>query len=146
RSAGGAPYEGPRFLRDGRILLWRSTPRGDGSLVTDLYLWDYSRRSVRRVTRGASVRDGDPAPDGRTAVATQCSHGWCDLVSVNLVDGRVTVLAEGSPQRSFYRPRARPDGSGALVSVHDGTRWGLALYDHATRAVTPVGAADSVNR
>ena len=32
RSAGGGPYESPRFLRDGRVLLWRRTARGDGSL------------------------------------------------------------------------------------------------------------------
>jgi len=142
----GASYEGPRFLADGRVLLWKPTPRGDGSLVTDLFVWDPRRHSVTRVTRDASLRDADPAPDGRSAVATRCRLGWCDLVSVDLGAGTVTMLVPGSPARSFYRPRLRPGSGDVIVSVHDGTRWRLALLDAASRSLRMLDVSDGTNR
>jgi len=138
RAAGGAPYESPRFVGDGRILLWRLAPRGDGSLVPDLYIWDPQRRSVRRVTRSASVRDADPTPDGRSAVATRCRAGWCDLVTVDLATGAVTTLLPGSSVASFYRPRASPDGTRAAVAVHTRDGWRVALVSLRDRSRTDV--------
>jgi hypothetical protein len=142
---GGSTYRDPRFLRDGRVLLWRNTARGDGSLSPDLYLWDIAHGSVRRITRGASVRQADPSPDGRFAVATQCRGGRCDLVRVALDDGRITTLARGGTQRSFYRPRLSPDGSTIAVAVHIAARWRIALFDidgSGSRLVDPNDGAD----
>jgi len=134
RARGGPPYESPRFFRDGRILLWRLTARGDGSLVPDLYIWDSRRRSVRRVTHGASVRDADPSPDGRAAIATRCRGGWCDLVTIDLGTGGVTTLLPGSSLASFYRPRMSPDGTRAAVAVHTGDGWRVAIVDLKNRS------------
>jgi hypothetical protein len=140
-SRGGAPYEGPRFFRDGRILLWRFTSRGDGSLAPDLYIWDTQRHSIRRVTRGASVRDADPSPDGRSAVATRCRGGWCDLVSVDLDRGTVATLLPGSSAASFYRPRISPDGSKAAVGVHTPNGWRTAIVSLQDRSRMDVRSA-----
>lgn len=143
KSRGGAPYEGPRFFRDGRVLLWRFTSRGDGSLVPDLYIWDVQRRSVRRVTHGASLRDADPTPDGRSAVATRCRSGWCDLVSVDLERGTVTTLLPGNSTASFYRPRISPDGAKVAVGVHTADGWRasiVTLRDQSRVDVRPVTA------
>ncbi|MGH7623682.1 MAG: TolB family protein, partial [Gemmatimonadaceae bacterium] len=120
-------YDSPRFLRDGRVLLWRDTPRGDGSLAADLYVWDPSRRTVRRVTHGASVHDADPTPDGRSAVATRCRAGWCDVVLVDLASGAVRTLLAGSPTVTYYRPRVSPDGARFVVAVNAGGKWELRV-------------------
>ena len=127
RATGGSSYEAPRFLRDGRLLLWRNTPRGDGSLAADLYVWDPSHRSVRRVTHGASVRDADPAPDGRSAIATRCRAGWCDVALVDLASGAVRTLLAGSPTVTYYRPRFSPDGARFVVAVNRGGKWELRV-------------------
>ncbi len=127
RAKGGSAYADPRFLADGRILLWRNTARGDGTLVPDLYLWNPRNGDVRRVTHGAAVRDADPGPDGRTAVGMQCRHGWCDVVTVDLANGTTTTLLRGSPTRSFYRPRVAADGRRFVASMHDGARWQLIV-------------------
>ena len=127
RAKGGSGYDSPRFLRDGRVLVWRNTPRGDGTLAADLYLWDPSRGSVRRITRGASVRDADPAPDGRSAIATRCRAGWCDVVVVDLSSGSVRTLLSGSPTVTYYRPRWSPDGTRFVVSVNRGRKWELRV-------------------
>ncbi|MDB4875866.1 MAG: hypothetical protein JWM41_2312 [Gemmatimonadetes bacterium] len=144
RSPAGS-YEGPRFLGDGRVLLWRNTSRGDGSFEPDLYLWDPARRSVRRVTNGASLREADPSRDGRSAVAIQCHGGWCDLAMVNLADGTVRTLLHGGPTRSFYRPRLEPNGGRIVVSVHELGRWRLAIVDTATAALAVPALRDSAN-
>ena len=148
RAAGGSPYETPRFLADGRVLLWRRVSRGDGSLTSDLYLWDPSRRSVRRVTHDASVRNGEPTPDGRTAVAEQCVHGWCDIVVVDLASGTIRKVLEGSPARSFFKPRVSPDGRSFVVSAAVDGRWRLAIesLDGDGANLRFVDPNDGVNR
>ncbi len=134
RARGGSGYESPRFMADGRILLSRNTARGDGSLSSDLYIWSPERASVRRVTRGASLRDPDPFPDGRSAIAARCRDGWCDVVRVDLATGAVGVLLRGSPTVSYYRPRMSPDGSRFVVAVNRGVAWTLVVADPSTGA------------
>ena len=129
KAGGGPSFESPRFLRDGRILLWRLTPTGDGTLIPDLYIWNAQTHDVRRVTHRAGLRDPDPAPDGTWAVATQCRHGWCDLVRVNLEDGRATTIAAGDPDTSYSRPRLSPDGSRVAVGRHVRGGWRVVVID-----------------
>jgi hypothetical protein len=120
------PYQGPRFFRDGRVLVWRNSAVGDGSYGPDLYAWNPQRHEVKRLTHAANVRQGDPSPDGSTIAALRCAAGHCDLVLVDARSGRVTPLASGSDTRSFYRPRFSSDGRSILASVHDRGRWSLA--------------------
>jgi Tol biopolymer transport system component len=141
----GASYESPRFLQDGRLLLWRSTPRGDGSSSPDLYLWNPASGAVRRVTNGAAVRDADPTPDGHAAIATRCHAGWCDLVTVSLISGAVHTLIPGASTHSFYRPRIAPNGASAVVSVHDGQRWRIATVELRSGALTYLAVRDTAN-
>ena len=105
------------------------TPVGNGTLIPDLYLWNTQTHDVHRVTRHAGLRDADPAPAGSWAVATQCRHGWCDLVRVSLEDGRTTMLAAGSPDTSYSRPRLSPDGSRVAVGRHVRGGWRVVVID-----------------
>jgi hypothetical protein len=141
----GSPYESPRFMRDGRVLVSRVAPRGDGSFAPDLYIWDVERGSVHRVTHGASLSNGDPLPNGRTAIATRCRVGWCELVAVDLETGAVRVVAEGGPEESYFRPRVSRDGSRAVVSLHTREGWRLRIVDLATGASTPVAGLENVD-
>lgn len=146
RTRGGPPYESPRFLRDSTILLTRMTQRGDGTTVSDLYIWNPNRGGVRRVTHDASIREADPLPDGQAAIGTRCRGGWCDLVRVSLRDGGVELLIAGNNEHSFYRPRVSPDGATALVSTHVGAGWRLATVDLATKALSVLELGDASNR
>ena len=133
-AVGNQPYQDPRFFVDGRVLVWRNTAVGDGSWRPDLYVWDPQRGSVRAITRHANVEQGDPSPDGGAIAATQCGAGKCDLVLVDVRTGAVTVVAEGSDTRSFYRPRFSRDGKSIAVGVHDGY-WRVGIFDVTSRSL-----------
>ncbi|HEX2203995.1 MAG TPA: hypothetical protein VHG91_11880 [Longimicrobium sp.] len=142
----GRGHDQPRFLPDGRLLVVRSEPLGDGALRPDLFVWDWKRKEMTRVTRGASIRWADPAPDGRTAAAVRCLHGSCDLVRVDLVTGAVATLADAPPERVLYRPRYAPDGSSIALAVQEGGRWRLALADPSSGSLRYLGPDDGASR
>ncbi|HEX6748465.1 MAG TPA: hypothetical protein VF092_14300 [Longimicrobium sp.] len=143
----GRPHDAPRFMPGGDgILLTRSEPLGDGATRPDLFLWDWRRKTMRRITRGASVRWPDPAPDGRTAAAIQCTGGLCGVVTVDLATGAVRPLVRARPNRVYYRPRWSPDGRSVAVSVQEGRRWRIAIVDPRTGAETAIGRDDGASR
>lgn len=142
-----AGYEEPRFFADGkRVLVTRWTGRADGSVRPDLYEWTFGSGRVRRVTDGAGVRGADPAPDGRRAAAVRCDFGICDLVTVDLRSGALTVLAPGSTETVFDRPRFSPDGATVAVAVQSGGQWRVRLYPAAGGAPRDVGTTDGASR
>ena len=134
-AVGNQPYQDPRFFSDGRVLVWRNTAIGNGAWAPDLYVWDPQRSGVRRLTRRANVRQGDPSPDGKTIAATRCAAGKCDLAVVDVASGSVTVVSEGNDTRSFYRPRFSRNGETVAVSVHDDGYWRIGLFDVARRSL-----------
>ncbi|HEX8245221.1 MAG TPA: hypothetical protein VF541_17040, partial [Longimicrobium sp.] len=143
----GRPHDAPRFMPDGTgILLTRAEPLKDGAFRPDLFLWDWKKKTLRRVTHGAGVRWPDPAPDGRTAAAVRCRGGVCGLVTVELATGAVRTLVPARPNRVYYRPRWSPDGASIAVAVQEGRRWRIALVDAKTGAERFVGPDDGASR
>ncbi len=146
----GRGFDHPRFFADGlRLLVSHDEPLADGALRPDLFEWTPRSDQVRRITHGASVRDADPAPDGKTALGVRCAGGVCDVVTVDLARGTLRVLLPGSPTRQYYRPRFAPDGRSAVVSVHDDAVWRLVVFDVGTAGVGPVrqvGPSDGASR
>src|SRR6185436_9500818 len=58
RPSAGRPFHSPRFYADtSRLLVSHDDPLGDGAYRSDLYVWNYRNDRLRRVTRGASIRD-----------------------------------------------------------------------------------------
>jgi hypothetical protein len=132
RPTDGLPYEDPRFLPNGdELLVTRAAPIGGGATRQDLFVWNWRRHTIRRVTWGASIRGADPAPDGRRAVAVQCLEGFCGLVMVDLRGGRITPLAAGAADRVFDHPRFSPDGATVAAALQERGRWKLVLIDTA---------------
>lgn len=143
----GRAHDSPRFMPDSSgILLTRTEPLGDGAVRPDLFLWDWRKKTTRRITRGASVRWPDPAPDGRGAAAVQCRGGVCSLVTVDLASGAVRTLVRARPNVMYYRPRFSPDGGRIAASVQDAGRWRVVVVDAATGEVAPVGGDDGASR
>ncbi len=146
-SPAGRPYDGPSFMDGGdRVLLTRVEGTGDGSVRPDLFEWRWRQNSLRRITHGASVRHPDAAPSGEWAAATQCLHGFCSVVRVALRDGALTMLAQGSVDRAFYRPRVSRDGARVVASMQEGGRWRLVIIDVRNGALSFVDPDDGASR
>jgi hypothetical protein len=143
RPSGGRAFHSPRFYADtDRVLVSHDDPLGDGAYRSDLYEWNYRVGKLRRITRGAGVRDADPLPDGRSAIGVRCDGGVCDLVRVDLASGGVAVIRKASPAAPFQRPRVSPDGRFVVVSTkHDG-RWRLAVVPVDGPSADGDGGAD----
>lgn len=142
----GRPFGQPRWLDDRRVLVTRWTPRADGTLRPDLYVWDTDSDALRRVTHGAGVINPDPRPGAPSVIATRCRAGQCDVVSVDLARGHVTQVLDGSPERSYYRPRYSPDGSRFAASVSEAGRWRVLVAGGDGRNARTVDPDDGANR
>lgn len=126
----GGDIEGPRWMRDGKsILLAHRVRDAEGFLHFDLYRWDFE--TLTRITHLADVRDADPMPDGRTAIAVRSRFGASELVSVDLTTGEVTARSAASIDAAVTHPRVSPDGSRIAHVAHRGGRWTLYVDDAA---------------
>ncbi|HEX4964481.1 MAG TPA: hypothetical protein VF173_26935 [Thermoanaerobaculia bacterium] len=120
----------PRWMPDGKSLLFvRFEPDAEGFLHPDIYLWSVEKGEVRRITRGAGLRDPDPAPDGRWAVAVRNRDGLSQIVRVDLASGEVRALTQPTAEEVYDRPRLSPDGRRIAYALHRESVWRLAIQD-----------------
>jgi len=126
----GGDIDGPRWMRDGKSLLFAHRVRdAQGFLHFDLYRWDFT--SLTRITQLADVRDADPLPDGRSAIAVRSRFGATQLVTVDLAGGAVTPRSEASIDSVVTHPRVSPDGRHIAHVAHRGGRWTLYVDETA---------------
>ena len=143
----GRSFQMPRWFSDSRrVLLTRWTARADNTLSPALYVWDTETGGVRRVTKPVGVLHADPHPNSRDALAMQCHRGHCDIVHVDLERGVMRTLLEGTPDRTYYRPRYSPDGTRFVASVLDGARWKVLVSSTSAKDVRLVDPDDGANR
>ena len=144
---GGAGWEEPRFLSDGRHLtVIRSEVLADGRSTPDLWVWDADSGDVRRVTRGAAIRAADPFPDGMRAAGVRCLAGRCDLVLIDLTTGEVTPLARGGFDANYSGVRVSPDGLWVASARQADGRWEVVRVEVATGALRPLLPRDEASR
>ncbi|HEY2290156.1 MAG TPA: hypothetical protein VGM86_05575, partial [Thermoanaerobaculia bacterium] len=125
----------PRWMPNGKSILFvRYEPDTEGFLHPDLFLWIPESGEVRRLTQGADLRDPDPAPDGRWAVAARNRDGSSQIVRVDLdfsakKPGEVSPLTEPTVDEVYDRPRISPDGRRVAYARHREGSWRLVIRD-----------------
>lgn len=128
----GGDIDLPRWTRDGKAILFtHRVTDADGFLHHDLYRWDFER--VTRITHLADVRDADPLPDGRSAVAVRIRYGKTQLVHVDLATGAVTERTDASLDVIRSHPRVSPDGARVAHVAHRTGMWALLVDDRELR-------------
>ncbi len=126
---GAAPLS-PRFLPGGKqILFVRFGPDGRGFLHPDLFRWTPVGGRVERLTRLADVREADPFPDARSAVAVRYRDGLSQLVRVDLTQGSVSAISEPSAEAVCAQPRVSPDGARIAYVRHERGSWRLVVRE-----------------
>jgi len=127
----GGDIDTPRWTRDGKAIVFaHRMPDAHGDLHFDLFRWDFA--ALTRITKLADVRDADPFPDGRHAVAVRNRFGASQLVDVDLETGAVTPRGSASIDVVETHPRVSPDGKRIAHVAHRDGRWALFIDDLAT--------------
>ncbi len=122
----------PRFLAGGaRILFVSFCPDGQGVLHPDLFRWTPESGRLERLTRHADVREADPFPDGRSAVAVRYRDGLSQLVRVDLANGAVSAITDPSVEAVCAQPRVSSDGRRIAYVRHEGGAWKLVVREVA---------------
>ncbi len=120
----GATLDRARFLPGDRAMLVSlRRPDRRGLLHGDLGRWDLATGGLRWLTRGADVRDADPLPGGRWAVAVRWRDGFSSLVAVDLGTGSVAELTPPDLATIQDCPRVARDGSRVAWLEHRAGRW-----------------------
>ena len=122
----------PRFLGEDAILFVRFEPDAQGFLHPDLFAWTLSTGRVRRITRGADLRDADPSADGTWAVALRQRHGFSQIVRVDLLTGAVAPITDPSVEEIYDAPRLSCDDSRLAFLRHTVEGWRLRVRDLAS--------------
>jgi hypothetical protein len=127
----GGDLGDPRWTRDGALIVYtHKQPDRDGVLHHDLFRWTPASGENVRLTHLADVKDADPLPDGKRAVAVRDRFGYSQLVYVDLETGAVTPMNEPSLDVVYTHPRANTDGRIAW-SEHRGGVWRVGAVDGA---------------
>ena len=128
RAKSGGDFLDPRFFADGSaLLLSRLEPADDGRLIPDLYRFDLARGALRRLTVGAGLRDADPLPDGRRAIALRYQYGRAELLLVDLESGGETRLEAPPFPTALAQPKVAPDGRSLALLAHRDGAWRLEI-------------------
>lgn len=126
----GGDIEGPRWLPGGAAILYsHRQPDAEGFLHHDLFVWSPATGDNQRLTRSADVKQADPAPDGRSAVAVRSRQGLSQLVRVDLRSGAVTELTPFSLDSVDAHPRISPDGRQMMWLTNRRGVWTLMMRD-----------------
>lgn len=140
----GGNIQWPRWSADGRAIYYsHRQPDLDGELHYDLFRWVPATGENARVTRLGDVRDADPFPDGRRAVAVRNRFGFSQLVTIDLRSGAVEELTPPSLDVVYTHPRVSPDGARIAYAAHGEGAWRIVVRDVAGGAETTLATANA---
>lgn len=139
------PPSHPRWVDDDTVLFDTGHFDGKRQYRRDLYLYEVESGRTKRVTSYGDVRDADPHPDGKRAIAVQGSWGRVGLSWVDLGSGEITPLTKPSAAVVVDQPRISDDGGRVLYLEHTGGGFHPVVLDLETheklQIALPEGAA-----
>lgn len=108
------------------------------SVYSDLYLYDLSKKTLKRVTHGARLRDPDFHPDGTRLICVENRSGENRLVIYDLNAGQQEVLDWIEKDAILTHPRWSPDGRYLAVTSWVNGLQGIYLVDMEQKKAIPI--------
>jgi hypothetical protein len=129
----GGDINTPRWMPNGESILYsHRQPDRDGFLHHDLFRWTPRCDCVERITQLADVRDADPFPDGKRAIAVRSRFGYSELVIVNLLTGAIEPYNKPTLDRVYSHPRVSRAGRVAWAEHGEAGGWRVVVDGKAS--------------
>jgi hypothetical protein len=127
-SRNGIVPSGPRFMPDGKSLLFHALRRQtNGDYRFDIYQWFIETNSLLRLTTGESLSWPDPSPDGTSAVALRQTNGFSEIIRLDIATGDITSITKPSIETVWQKPRLSPKNNMVATVRRSGNRSELVL-------------------
>lgn len=101
-------------------------------IYNDLWLYDFDKDKISRLTKGMRARDPDFVPDGKSVIFIVSGGGKETIQKLNIETKEALILTseENAYAVRFANPRVSPDGKYIVVSVwRVGHGWRIYRYD-----------------
>lgn len=131
------------FSSDGRSVYYVKAYRtnAEGSYFNDLFEYDLTTGTHRRVTQNGRVYDVAAAPDGTTLLTVVYDHGAFVLKRCNPTTGIFAKVGDGEIGTPYATPSIDPHGTTqAVVTRYQAGSTDLMVVDFATGATRPLCA------
>jgi WD40 repeat protein len=125
---------------DGREIVYarRNKVNRYGSHYRDLFVYDLSSRSERRLTLALRAYAPDWSPDGKSIVFVFQRDGTSNLGLLRLEDNKLEILTSFESGEQCYTPRWSPDGRRIVFARSTSRGRSLYLLDVTSRKVRPL--------
>lgn len=108
------------------------------SEYSDLYLFDLSNKTLKRLTHGARLRDPDFHPDGTRLICVENRLGKNRLVEYHLDTGQQEPMDWIENDLALSHPRWSPDGKWIAVGAWALGREDIYLVDMENKTIHPI--------
>jgi hypothetical protein len=130
---------GSSWSKDGKKLAFAQLDFFNNySEYSDLYLYDFERDHIHRLTYGKRVREPDFSPDGIRLIAIENENGKSRMILYHLDSGLIEPIVWTDSETIFSHPRWSSDGKSIVVSGWKKGLTGLFLLQMDQKKMTPL--------
>ena len=112
----------------GLVFARRSAANANGSMLHDLYYYDFAKKKEHRISKGLRAESVDLSPDGKLLLFTINEAGKREIAiaampetgkKMKLISAEdILLLFPSLPHEQYYHPRWSPDGARIAVTRH----------------------------
>jgi hypothetical protein len=135
-SSGGEPQKAADevsrdFLdwRGNRVIYVKAERNPNGSLINDLYVYNYTAKETKRLTDGLRGYYPASSPDGSRIALVRNENGTPNIFTINADGGNLKQITHTDHRAIYNDLRWSPDGMKILFSKFDGKRMSVYLID-----------------
>jgi Tol biopolymer transport system component len=117
-----------------KLYYAQADAKGSYNLYQDIFLYDFSTASVRRLTKELRAKDIDVSPDGTYIVFIKIETGRQNIATLKMKDNSIKIITDFKDS-ALSGPRWSPDGQFIVFSRHDnsgGTSIELLNFESGT--------------